>query len=345
MMRLKKANLENFLEAIAYDMDLYTPIKKDNITTFKIYNRELELDFDTLKVNVPPKNFFLPQVEGLYETKTKKGEITIHNVEDDQKSFVIFGARVCDIAGIDILDSVYLNTEPIDQFYKTKRDASLIIALGCNEPLNTCFCGVFNIDPSASTTADINMIFVEDYLYLEANSGKGEDFISKYENKLEKTSEDILAQKDEIGQKLAAKPFNKLNLTNFDSKKLLQLFDSKIWEDVYKPCIGCGTCTFVCPTCQCYDIKDYSHGSNVLRYRCHDSCMYSDFTMMAHGNIRHSQKERFRQRFMHKLVYHPDNHDGVFGCVGCGRCINKCPVSINIVKVATLLQKEADSFV
>lgn len=54
---------------------------------------------------------------------------------------------------------------------------------------------------------------------------------------------------------------------------------------------------------------------------------------MAHGNPRTSQVERFRQRFMHKLIYFPTNNDGVYSCVGCGRCVAKCPVSMNIVKV------------
>jgi hypothetical protein len=37
--------------------------------------------------------------------------------------------------------------------------------------------------------------------------------------------------------------------------------------------------------------------------------MYSDFTMMSAGQPRLTQKERFRQRFMHKLVYYPANNE------------------------------------
>ena len=107
-----------------------------------------------------------------------------------------------------------------------------------------------------------------------------------------------------------------------------------------KPCLACGTCTFVCPTCQCYDIKDYDTGHGVKRYRCWDSCMYSDFTMMAHGNNRTSQLQRFRQRFMHKLVYYPANNNGMYSCVGCGRCVEKCPASLNIVKVIKAFEKQ-----
>ena len=88
------------------------------------------------------------------------------------------------------------------------------------------------------------------------------------------------------------------------------------------------------------DIKDYDTGHGVQRYRCWDSCMYSDFTMMAHGNNRTSQMQRFRQRFMHKLVYYPLNNDGLFSCVGCGRCVEKCPSSLNIVKVIKAFEKQ-----
>jgi ferredoxin len=113
----------------------------------------------------------------------------------------------------------------------------------------------------------------------------------------------------------------------------MELFDAPEWAELSSTCLGCGTCTFVCPTCQCYDIKDFNTGHGVVRFRCWDSCMYSEFTKMAHGNNRNTQKERFRQRFMHKLVYFPENNDGIFGCVGCGRCISRCPISMNIVKV------------
>ena len=61
--------------------------------------------------------------------------------------------------------------------------------------------------------------------------------------------------------------------------------------------------------------------------------MYSDFTQMAAANSRTTQMQRYRQRFMHKLVYYPARYDGVYSCVGCGRCVNKCPQHLNIVKV------------
>ena len=119
----------------------------------------------------------------------------------------------------------------------------------------------------------------------------------------------------------------------------LELFDSPQWDSLFATCLSCSTCTYICPTCHCYDIGDFDTGSEVRRFKCWDSCMNSDFTLMAHGNPRPGLKERFRQRYMHKLVYFPENNDGITACVGCGRCVRKCPISMNIVKVIKSLSE------
>jgi len=37
------------------------------------------------------------------------------------------------------------------------------------------------------------------------------------------------------------------------------------------------------------------------------------------------------------LVYFPSRNEGMYSCVGCGRCIEKCPMNLNIVKVIKAL--------
>ncbi|MBR3004774.1 MAG: 4Fe-4S dicluster domain-containing protein, partial [Lachnospiraceae bacterium] len=113
-------------------------------------------------------------------------------------------------------------------------------------------------------------------------------------------------------------------------KKLAKMFEHPIWDKVTKGCIGCGTCTFVCPTCYCFDIDSENYGAEGCKYRCWDSCMFSDYTRLAGGaNPRPTKKERLRNRYMHKLSYFNERY-GETLCVGCGRCVEKCPAHLDI---------------
>jgi ferredoxin len=257
------------------------------------------------------------------------------------QDFVIVGVRACDVKSFDILDKVFL-TEPRDIFYAMKREKGIIVSVACTRPAETCFCSTFSIDAS-EPAGDITAWRCEDALYLRANTEKGDALISRLDGILEECDDtEVNAQKARIAKIINKLPLKDLSTDAFGGGKTMELFENPAWDELSSACLGCGTCTFVCPTCQCYDIKDFNTGNGVIRYRCWDSCMYSEFTKMAHGNNRLTQKERFRQRFMHKLVYYPENNDGLFSCVGCGRCLSKCPISMNIVKVMKKLGGNKD---
>jgi heterodisulfide reductase subunit C len=214
------------------------------------------------------------------------------------------------------------------------------VSLACSRPDTSCVCGAFGID-CAQPDGDVVTWLAGDYLYWEAQTQKGEKLTSQVEALLESCDEAPVEEAKAAIHAICDKlPLKDLDLSAWGADAAQTNFDSPLWEQLYKPCLACGTCTFVCPTCQCYDIKDYNTGNGVQRYRCWDSCMYSDFTMMAHGNNRNSQMQRFRQRFMHKLAYFPANNDGMFSCVGCGRCVDSCPAHLNIVKVIKAFGKE-----
>ena len=251
----------------------------------------------------------------------------------------MFGVKPCDVRGIEVLDKVFL-ADPVDTFYQARRNNGIIVSLACSEPEESCFCKAFGID-CTEPTADVSMWMAEDYIYLKSNTQKGELLTSSIKDLLETSDEEeVNKQKENVKTIIEKLPYMNLSLDGWNGEVLDEKFNSELWEELYKPCLACGTCTFVCPTCQCYDIKDYDTGHGIKRYRCWDSCMYSDFTMMAHGNNRTSQMQRFRQRFMHKLVYFPANNNGMYSCVGCGRCVEKCPSALNIVKVIKSFQNQ-----
>ena len=342
MYKIAKENLSALFQSIAENQELYLPVEVSGQVNFKAWTQDANVSLETLKTVKSPKDAFFPQSENLYTVQREGKKLSIEPQALKEQNFVVFGMKACDIQGVKVLDNVFLS-DPIDSFYAARREHGTIVAMACHEPEESCFCKAFGID-CAEPAADVATWMVEGELYWKALTEKGEALTKAVESLLVEAdgadAEKLEAEKNAIHTIVEKLPYSNLSLEGCNGDALTEKFNSPVWEELYKPCLACGTCTFVCPTCQCYDIKDYDTGHGVKRYRCWDSCMYSDFTMMAHGNNRTSQLQRFRQRFMHKLVYYPANNNGMYSCVGCGRCVEKCPASLNIVKVIKAFEKQ-----
>lgn len=332
MLKCSLDKIQLLFAEIAKNANLYLPIDApDGSASYAEWREGAEWS-NALNTTKSPKDFFFPQTEDLMRFKTEGKNIEVVDIREECRDFVVFGVRACDVRSFDILDRVFL-TEPRDSFYAMKREHGIIVSVACSKPAETCFCTTFGID-ATEPAGDVTAWRCDDALYLRANTDKGASLLGKLGGLLEEVSDEaVTAEKARVAKIMNKLPLKELTTDAFGGGKTQELFNDPAWDDLSSACLGCGTCTFVCPTCQCYDIKDFNTGNAVIRYRCWDSCMYSDFTKMAHGNNRLTQKERFRQRFMHKLVYYPENNDGLFSCVGCGRCLSKCPISMNIVKV------------
>ena len=339
MYKIAKENLSALFQAIAGEQQIYVPVNNNGQVNFAAWSEEANVDLDTLKSVKSPKDVFFPQSENLYTVRKEDKKIKIDPEALKDQDFVVFGMKACDVKGVEVLDKVFL-VDPVDTFYAARRAHGTIVAMACHEPEETCFCKVFGVD-AAEPVADVATWMIDGELYWKALTEKGEALTKVVADLLVDADEEkVETEKETIRAIVEKLPYSNLSLEGWNGDVLLEKFNSPVWEELYKPCLACGTCTFVCPTCQCYDIKDYDTGHGVKRYRCWDSCMYSDFTMMAHGNNRTSQMQRFRQRFMHKLVYFPANNDGMYSCVGCGRCIEKCPSALNIVKVIKAFENQ-----
>lgn len=325
--------MPELLALIAGKMDLFLPVDNNGTVNFGLWTEDARVDLDTLKTVKSPKDAFFPQSEVLYSCYRKAKKTTIEPAALKDAPFAVFGVRPCDVRAFEVLDKVFLS-EPADVYYAARREHGIVVSLACHEPEESCFCKVFGID-AAEPSADVAMWQTGEEYCWEAKTEKGENLTALVVSLLEacEDTQAVEEEKAKIRDLVDRMPNSHLSLEGWGQGKTKERFDDPRWKELSDACLGCGTCTFSCPTCQCYDIKDFNTGNGVQRYRCWDSCMYSDFTMMAGGNNRTTQMQRFRQRFMHKLVYFPDNNDGMYSCVGCGRCVEKCPQSLNIVKV------------
>ena len=340
MKKIALSKLNDFFAAIAAEEKLYLPVDGEKGADYKLWSEGVTYS-KALNTNRSAKDFFFPQTENIVDFKREGKTIEVIDTRTETEDFVVFGVRACDARSFSILDKVFL-ADPVDSFYAARRAHGTIVTVACTRPGETCFCGAFGIDMTAPE-GDVSTWIAEDALWLVANTEKGEALLNKVAALTEEgDTAAVDAQKAAVKEIAKKLPLQNLPTDAFKGNVLLEKFNSAKWPELSKACLGCGTCTFVCPTCQCYDIFDFDTGHGVKRARCWDSCMYSDFTKMAHGNSRNSQVERFRQRFMHKLVYFPMNNDGEFGCVGCGRCLSKCPINMNIVKVMKSLGGDAE---
>ena len=99
------------------DQDLYLPVKVSDQVNFKAWSEDAEVCLDTLKTVKSPKDAFFPQSENLYTCKKEEKNISIEPQALQEKNFVVFGMKACDIQGVKVLDNVFLS-DPIDTLQK-----------------------------------------------------------------------------------------------------------------------------------------------------------------------------------------------------------------------------------
>ena len=342
MLSLSADKLNDLFELIGSKESLYIPVDNESKKAdFKKWEPGLEMS-KALKTVRSAKDFFFPKTEKMVNYKREGLSITVEDPRKEVEDFVVFGVRACDALAMKVVDNVYLHMNPVDSYYKNRRDHGTVVTLACSDPEKTCFCSTYGID-AANPAGDVSAWLADGKYYFQANTEKGKAFVEKAKSLLsENDSKDVEAEKAKIKEKIEKLPFAHLDLSKFKGSNMLKIFNSKIWPKISETCLGCGTCTYVCPTCMCFDVRDFDSGKGISQIRCWDSCMFSDFTQMAAENPRHTQKERSRQRFMHKLVYYPMAHEGLFQCVGCGRCLESCPINMNVVKVINAVNETDD---
>ena len=153
-------------------------------------------------------------------------------------------------------------SEPQDTYYAARRAHGTVVTLACTRPEETCFCPAFGIDPAAPQ-GDISCWIEDETLFWQANTEKGEALTAKLPM-LEDTDDAAVAAQQEKTRALLKKlPLAGLDLSAVGAGKTKELFDRPEWKQLSESCLGCGTCTFVCPTCQCYDIKEFDSGKLV----------------------------------------------------------------------------------
>jgi len=327
----KKDQLSKFIDDLLKKQKVYAPMNQDGFTYFNEIksSSEVYLDFQS---KLSSKEILFPRCETLFTYKKVDGDLKLEESKINDEEIVLFGVPPCEAKGFTLIDNAFSSGEFQDIYYLRRRENTIIIGKSCQSPRTTCFCTSVGGSPFGRTGIDLLLHDLGEKYLLEIISKKGEkllDFYKQYENA---TKTDIkMVQR--IEKKVKESMKSRLALQDIE-EKLDQMFEDPLWKSIYQKCVGCGVCTYLCPTCYCFDMFDEQvTSSEGKRIRIWDSCQFPLFTLQGSGeNPRPTGKERMRQRMMHKFNYYPKNYDAI-ACVGCGRCIRECPVNLDIREV------------
>ncbi len=317
---LEKQALPGLLQSWREQYDVFIPQKMKNFSHFMPLTEESVLVSEPHNTRIPPKALFLPMTETLVKfTRFGGYEDARHDIEPR----IVFAMRPCDAQAVQLLDTSFIQDNYTDPFWLERREKTITIGLGCHEPCENGFCTTIGFGPFNKADLDALLTDMGDFFLVETLSEAAELCFKD----LSIATEEIYEQSIAIQQQahdLMPVAFDTGNL----KEKLEQNFDSDYWDEVSQSCLGCGVCTFLCPTCFCFDIVDETQRKE--RVRNWDTCMFRIYSLEASGhNPRPSRVERTRQRLSHKYVYWLDQVNQI-GCTGCGRCVRYCPVGLDI---------------
>lgn len=348
---ISSAKLSDWLSELASRFKVWAPryegLGKTGAVVYRPFDPAQPVEL-TRKPTESAKQVIFPRSEALIHYKRNQdpenpGKVALslevpEGIAKGAPATLIFGCLPCDARGFLTFDPVYngsgTNGSKKDVYYLRRRAATVIIAKACSRVFKTCFCNWVGGSPASTEGADVLATEVDGGFLLLPITPDGE---AALDSSLLEKADDAKINLAEESHKQAEAKLGKAEDVSSAPEALWKHFEDKnFWLAESALCISCGACTYLCPTCYCFNMTDEYAGLNGTRLRSWDACMTPLFTLEASGhNPRTGKAERLKNRVGHKFSYYPKLHEGHIACVGCGRCIKSCPSGVDIRRIVT----------
>ena len=339
-MIISSANFYDFINKCSEGLDGFTevivpskPHFSENGNTFwKKYKPGNEIELFRYRTIDPLKILFYSARETAYPVESKKIKR------------LIVGAKACDLIGMAVLDKALLYSGFRDAAYEIWRNNTTIIGADCNETSRECHCNLLNGKPYAERNYDLNVSCCEENVLISVGSEKGHNMANLLKSHYD-TSDDNTESLNLVASKREAvlKKLNEQNekFVEYGKFDAIKIAEEEFWKQEAGECIGCASCTNICPTCYCIIVNDESAKNQFVKVRSYDSCQLNGYARVAGGATpRPSFVQRLRNRYMCKFIFMKKDFD-MPGCTGCGRCIEADPSNIDM---RTVINKASSKY-
>jgi sulfhydrogenase subunit beta (sulfur reductase) len=319
---LKRERLSQLIDALIEQYEVLAPTDD---SSYGIIGSAREMQLAQDKPAKSPKELVFPQREVLVRYTLAGDEVTIDDPPPPAAvDRVLLGTRPCDAAAFPIIDRLF-GWDDIDAAYFERREHTTVVSFACDQPCDTCFCTSVGGSPAGIEGSDLLLTPIRGEYHVQVISERGQALVDQYERFFDESDQRLNRERATLEDEWREAIERTVDLNEIEMAD----FESPVWETLTQACVDCGICTFLCPTCHCFDIQDEGDPNQGERVRVWDACTFYEYTRTHAGQPRPMHYRRYRQRIMHKFRYYPENMGQVL-CVGCGRCIQYCPVQIDL---------------